>query len=332
MKFGGTSVADGHGRAAAIGQMRRALDAGKAVVAVVSAMGRMGKPYATDTLLSLAPEMGAGARDLLMSCGEVISACVMANDLLAQGIPAVPMSGVDAAVRTDGVYGGAEIVGMDPGPVRRALEDGLLPVITGFQGVGPKGRLTTLGRGGSDTSAVEIAGYLGAERAVIFTDVPGVAVCDPRIVPEAPFLGRMDSRDIRLLAEYGAKVIHPRAVAAGQKHRVPIWVRSTFDDRAGTEIAELCDPPRGLVGIAALRGCLISRQRAMNALPLGEEWLLPGGGDRTVITALRRPLSEERVSAVAALGSTARTGRLLQLLVPDAQGEQAIRRVYDILK
>ena len=332
MKFGGTSVAEAEGRAAAIRRIRRVQDEGCAAVVVVSAMGRRGQPYATDTLLSLAPEGDAAGRDLLMSCGETISACVMASDLLEHGVRAVPMSGADARIRTDGAFGRAEITGMDVSAVAALLEEDAVPVVTGFQGLGPDGRVTTLGRGGSDTSAVEIAGYLGAREALIFTDVPGVAVCDPRVVPEAPYLQRLDSRDIGLLAEYGAKVIHPRAVAAGQKHRVPIRVLSTFDERPGTEICELPDPPRGLVGIAMLRSCAVGRNRTMNALACGDRWAVPGSGETTLISALRRPLAEERAGAVAGLGETTRTGRLLQLLVPDRAADQAARCVYDILK
>jgi aspartate kinase len=173
MKFGGTSVAEAEGRAAAIRRIRRVQDEGCAAVVVVSAMGRRGQPYATDTLLSLAPEGDAAGRDLLMSCGETISACVMASDLLEHGVRAVPMSGADARIRTDGAFGRAEITGMDVSAVAALLEEDAVPVITGFQGLGPDGRVTTLGRGGSDTSAVEIAGYLGAREALIFTDVPG---------------------------------------------------------------------------------------------------------------------------------------------------------------
>ena len=332
MKFGGTSVADEQGRAAAIRQIRKARDAGAQVVAVVSAMGRLGRPYATDTLLALTPEAGAEARDLLMSCGELISACVMANDLLAAGIPAVPMSGADARISTDGVFGGAEVTDMDPAAVRRVLAGGAVPVVTGFQGVGPDGRLTTLGRGGSDTSAVEIGGYLGAQRVLIFTDVPGVAVCDPRLAPDAPFLPRLDSRDIGPLARYGAKVIHPRAVEAGRKHGVPISVRSTFDDLPGTEIRELPQPPEGLLGVAALKHCAVLDAPARDALPCGARWLLPGGGTTAAVTVLRRPLTGAQERALAALGPTARTGALAHILVPDDKADETVRRAYELLK
>lgn len=332
LKFGGTSVADEQGRKAAIRQIRAIKDSGRDAVAVVSAMGRLGKPYATDTLLSLTPEAGDRARDLLMSCGETIAACVMANELMQAGIPALPMNGASARVLTDGAFGRAEVTGMDIAPVLQALSQGQTPVITGFQGIGPGGELTTLGRGGSDTSAVEIGGYLGAERVLIFTDVPGVAVCDPRLVPEAPYLPAMDSRDILLLANYGAKVIHPRAVAAGQRHHIPVFVRSTFDDLPGTEITELPQPPAGLQGVAVLKSCIRSRVKALDALPVGDGFILPGGGDLSVVTALRRPLSDAQLFAASGLGELSRTGELLHLLVPDAEATETVRRLYEILK
>jgi len=267
-----------------------------------------------------------------MSCGETIAACVLANELEQHGMPALPMNGASARVLTDGTFGRAEVIGMDTEPVLQALSAGKVPVITGFQGVSLDGDLTTLGRGGSDTSAVEIGGYLSAENVIIFTDVPGVAVCDPRLVPEAPYLPVMDSRDILLLAQYGAKVIHPRAVAAGQKHRVPVFVRSTFDDRPGTEIAELPKLPEGLQGVALLKNCLRSRIKALDALPVGDGFVLPGGGDISIVTALCRPLSAAQTAAIAALGKTARTGELLHLLVPDGQAAEAVRQIYEILK
>lgn len=189
VKFGGTSVASAENRARAIGHIRTLRQQGMDVVAVVSAMGRRGQPYATDTLLELVgPDCAPATRDLLMSCGETLSACVLADQLSRGGIPACAMTGPEAGLRTDGAFSAAQVTGMDPQPVRQALGQGLVPVIAGFQGAGPDGRVTTLGRGGSDTSAVEIGGYLGAAEVVIFTDVPGVAKADPRIWPEAPYI------------------------------------------------------------------------------------------------------------------------------------------------
>jgi len=191
VKFGGTSVADERARTAAIGQIKNIRAAGYGVVAVVSAMGRKGAPYATDTVLGLVRPADCSAprtRDLLMSCGEIISACVFADSLEQEGVKAMPMNGMTAGIRTDGVYNAAEITDMDTSRVLKAVEEGYVPVVTGFQGVSENCDMTTLGRGGSDTSAVAIGGYLGAKGVYIYTDVPGVAETDPRIVKEARFL------------------------------------------------------------------------------------------------------------------------------------------------
>ena len=253
VKFGGTSVATGAGRRAAGEHIRDLQRRGYRVAAVVSAMGRRGDPYATDTLLDL---LGQGTapprtRDLLASCGETIAACILSRQLEDMGIPASPMSALSAGIRTDGTYGGAEITGMDPEKVEAALATGAVPVITGFQGISPDQEITTLGRGGSDTSAAAIGGFLGAEAVMIFTDVPGIAAADPRIVPEAPFLSEISYEDCLTLAECGAKVIHPRAVRIARDRGIPLWVRSTFHHQAGTRVGAVEPPIQGLIGIAS---------------------------------------------------------------------------------
>ncbi|HWQ59026.1 MAG TPA: aspartate kinase [Clostridia bacterium] len=252
VKFGGTSVADEKARACAMERIGEYRAAGYAVAVVVSAMGRMGAPYATDTLLSLV--RGADTlpetRDLIMSCGETISACVFADALCKEGIPAVPLTGMTAGIETEDVHLAAEITGMDTSRVLRVLEAGRVAVITGFQGVSKSGAVTTLGRGGSDTSAVFVAGYLAADETVIYTDVPGVAECDPRVVPEAKFLEEIDYDDMLALANLGAGVVHPRSVAAGKRFSIPVWVRSTFETMPGTKICALAKKPQGFVGIA----------------------------------------------------------------------------------
>ncbi|HOS18097.1 MAG TPA: aspartate kinase [Clostridia bacterium] len=255
VKFGGTSVADERARTCAIARISEYRRAGYSLAVIVSAMGRMGAPYATDTLLSLVrgedtlPE----TRDLIMSCGETISACVFADALCKEGVPAVPFTGATAGIQTDGIHLAAEVTGMDTRRVLQALAAGNVAVITGFQGISETGAVTTLGRGGSDTSAVCVAGYLGADETVIYTDVPGVAECDPRVVPEARFLGEIDCDDMLLLARLGAGVVHPRAIEAGKRFSMPVWVRSTFESTQGTKISALGNKPEGFVGIAMKR-------------------------------------------------------------------------------
>lgn len=309
VKFGGTSVADEKARVCAFDRIRDYQKAGFAVAAVVSAMGRLGAPYATDTLLSLVrgndtlPE----TRDMLMSCGETISACVFADALCKEGIPAIPMNGLTAGIQTDDVHLSADITGMDAARVLSVLESGKIAVVTGFQGVSASGSVTTLGRGGSDTSAVYIAGYLHAEETVIYTDVPGVAECDPRVVPAARFLDEIDSDDMLLLANSGAGVVHPRAVEAGRRFHIPVWVRSTFEATRGTVIREMERKPSGFVGIA------LKRMDGEDALSM-------------VYRNAERVLEEVRALLP---GCPARAeGDAVVIAVPKAQSNEAARALY----
>jgi aspartate kinase len=229
---------------------------GDQVVVVVSAMGRKGAPYATDTLLGLLDEAGGGdglTRDLMVSCGETISACLVAALLSARGTKAVPMNAYTARMAATGPYGDAEMSGVDPQVLRSVLAEGAVPVVTGFQAVAPDGTLVTIGRGGSDTSAVAIGAWTKADYVDIYTDVPGVAMADPRVVPEAPFLARLDYRSMYRLAANGARVLHDRSALLGERFGVRIRVRSTFDDGEGTLVSAEplpADAP-ALLGITA---------------------------------------------------------------------------------
>lgn len=252
LKFGGTSVASEEARAFAIQRIREYRDSGFCVVVVISAMGRLGAPYATDTLLSLihGTDTSPIIQDLLMSCGETISACVFADFLSQNGIPAVAMNGIGAGIQTDGAHLSAEITGMDTEYVMSVLKTGSIAVVTGFQGEGNNRETVTLGRGGSDTSAVYIAGYLHASETVIYTDVPGVAQCDPRIVKTARFLDELACCDMLALAKLGAGVVHPRAVEAALRFDIPVYVRSTFSASLGTKLIPQASSEKGFVGIA----------------------------------------------------------------------------------
>ena len=252
MKFGGSSVANPDSRAAAIGHIKYELQQGNQVVVVVSAMGRRGDPYATDTLLSLVKGSDPLMKDLVSSCGETISACVFADEMIQNGIPARPFTGESAHIITNGDFGKASVTGINTEAIREAMEQGIVPVITGFQGRTPEGETTTLGRGGSDTSAALIGGYLQADVVDIYTDVPGVARADPRIVPEAVYMDSISQQDMKTLAEWGSLVIHPKAVQAAIDYNVPLLrVRSTFDDKPGTSIGRENTP--GFAGIAVLK-------------------------------------------------------------------------------
>lgn len=237
-KFGGSSVAT----PVLKNRVREIIDAtksqGYSVVVVVSAMGRENDPYATDTLINLIknvnPNPSVQELDLVMSCGELISGVVLANYLSANGIDACFLNGEQAGIVTNSNFGDAHILYVNPQKIVECLEKGLVPVVAGFQGVDDKGRVTTLGRGGSDTTASALGVALNAEMIDIFTDVDGVMTADPRIVENARVLQSITYNEICQLARDGAKVIHPRAIEIAMQCNIPLRVRSTMNGSEGT--------------------------------------------------------------------------------------------------
>lgn len=240
-KFGGTSVVTPELRRQVVQRILDAREAGYGVVAVVSAMGRAGDPYATDTLLGLL-DGGAEAeprdRDLLLACGEIIACVVLAHALRAQELPAVALTGRDAGIITDANFGNARILRVDTERVLGHLREGRVPVVAGFQGITGDGQVTTLGRGGSDTTAAALGAALRAEAVEIFKDVEGIYTADPRLVPEAVRLDRTSYREIVEMAHLGAKVVHPRAVEIAMEGRVPLRIRPTVGDGPGTLVCD----------------------------------------------------------------------------------------------
>ncbi|OAO82967.1 Aspartokinase [Anoxybacillus flavithermus] len=242
-KFGGTSVRDEHGRNLARKHIEKALQDGYKVVVVVSAMGRKGDPYATDTLLSLIDGANAHVtnreKDLLMACGEIISSVVFTNMLNKHGIKATAFTGAQAGFRTNNDYTNAKIIDMRCERLLRALKEHDVVVVAGFQGAAENGDVTTIGRGGSDTSAAALGAALGAEWVDIFTDVEGVMTADPRIVENARPLDVVTYTEICNMAYQGAKVIHPRAVEIAMQAKVPLRIRSTYSDSPGTLVTSI---------------------------------------------------------------------------------------------
>ncbi len=240
-KFGGTSVRNKEDRIKAIEQIKRALDDQYKVVVVVSAMGRLGDPYATDTLLNLIDPKQASKReqDLLMSCGETISSVVFSNLLNQAGVKAEALTGGQAGFRTSENFTSAKIVEMRVDRVRKLLTEVDVVVVAGFQGQTELGDITTLGRGGSDTSASALGAALDAEWIDIFTDVEGVMTADPRIVQDARQLNVLTYHEISNMAYQGAKVIHPRAVEIAMNAKVPLRIRSTYSDQPGTLVTSI---------------------------------------------------------------------------------------------
>ena len=256
-KFGGTSVGDDEARLKARDRVVFAKKQGFDPVVVVSAMGRRPGPYATDSLLDLvrAKDLPVDARslDLLASCGEVISCVVMAGYLRAAGYEEVPLTGAQAGIRTDAQFGDASIQGINTARLLDVLASGRIPVVAGFQGVTDDGEVTTLGRGGSDTTATALGVALRAECVEIYTDVEGVMTVDPKIVPEARLISAITYFEVEELANNGAKVVHPRAVQIAQQGGIPVRVRSTFAESEGTFITD--DVARRVItGIAHVDG------------------------------------------------------------------------------
>lgn len=239
-KFGGTSVCTKERRNLAIKKVIECIQKGYKPVVVVSAMGRKGEPYATDSLLSLVDEdfkkNNRQGTDLLMSCGEIISSVIFSSELSKLGYKSVPLIGGQAGLITNEDFGNAEVIKADTSRIMELLKSSFIPVITGFQGISENGYITTLGRGGSDTSAAIIGGALGADEVEIYTDVDGIMTADPRIVSNASLIRRISYNEIFQLADQGAKVIHPRAVEAAMKYNVKLSIKNTLNDHEGTQI------------------------------------------------------------------------------------------------
>lgn len=240
-KFGGTSVSSENNRILVTKKIKKAIKDGYKPVVVVSAMGRKGSPYATDTLLSLVSEEfkinNPRALDLLLSCGETLSTVVMCNDLLREGVEAVPLMGGEAGIRTDNNFNNASILDVNPKNVLKILEQGKVPVVAGFQGISEEGSITTIGRGGSDVTGAILGAALKAKEVQIYTDVDGIMTADPRIVSKASLIESISYDEVFQFADQGAKVIHPRAVEISRKYNIPLVIKNTLSDCEGTTIS-----------------------------------------------------------------------------------------------
>jgi aspartate kinase len=245
-------------------RVSEAMGEGFSPVIVVSAMGRAGDPYSTDTLIALAKSeyTSSDAReiDLIMSCGEVISSVLVCNALKAHGLKATAIAGGQIGIITDDMYNNATIRDVDPRPILDRLEAGRVVVVAGFQGTSRSGDITTLGRGGSDTSAVALGVALKAELVEIYKDVDGIKTADPRVVPAARTISQLTYDETFHMANEGARVIHPRAVEIARRYDMPIRVRSAFDGSPGTLVArdKACwseaGAARPVTGVTHVRG------------------------------------------------------------------------------
>jgi aspartate kinase len=237
MKFGGTSVADAHKIRRVAARLVEARGRGQRVVGVVSAMGRH-----TDELLDLArdvsPHPNPRELDMLVSVGERISCALVAMAISDLGRDAISLTGSQAGIVTDTVHGKAKIVEIRARRIHEALDDGKIVLVAGFQGVSTAYDVTTLGRGGSDTTAVALAGALGADACEIYTDVEGVFTADPRVVSGAQKLHAVSFEEMLEMAASGARVLQLRSVEFARNHGVKLHVRSTFTGEQGTWIRE----------------------------------------------------------------------------------------------
>ncbi|MDR3599664.1 MAG: aspartate kinase [Desulfosporosinus sp.] len=248
-KFGGTSVATADRRAQVTTKVSEAVQSGFSPVIVVSAIGRSGDPYATDTFLSMVkeiyPDLPKRELDLLMSCGEVISGTILVSTLNSLGFEGILFTGGQAGIITDKEFGDARIVRVEPNAILEQLAKGKIVVVAGFQGMTEDGQITTLGRGGSDTTASALGVALEAEAIDIYTDVEGIMTADPRIVEDARTIDNVTYNEICQLAYLGAKVIHPRAVEIAMQRNIPLRIKSTFSDALGTLVTNM-HPDRGV--------------------------------------------------------------------------------------
>ncbi len=262
-KFGGSVLRRPADIAAAVAAVAEQRASGQRPVVVVSAFEGV-----TDAILTAAsallPDGGAWLRgsrqdanqplaretDRALATGEALSAALFALGLQARGIPARSFTGAEAGIRTAAAHLGAEVRRVAPRRLRQALSDGLVPVVAGFQGIGSHGELTTLGRGGTDLSAVALAAALRADRCELFKDTGGVMEADPHLVPAARLLPVVNAVELELLAELGAEVVHPVAVRRARRARLRLVVRALAADQASTEV--LPRPPRGEVTTSLL--------------------------------------------------------------------------------
>ena len=251
-KYGGSSVADVEAIKRVAKRIVDTRNAGHKLVVVVSAMGDT-----TDELLDTAAQITDNApereMDILLTAGERISMSLLSMAINELGVPAQAFTGAQAGIHTTSAYGRAQITGMVPERIARAISEGQVAIVAGFQGISDDEDVTTLGRGGSDTTAVALAAALHADVCEIYTDVDGLFSADPRIVPKAHRLRSISTEETLELAAHGAKILHLRAVEFARRYKVPLHVRSSFSEKEGTWISDRPASPalKGLVPDAA---------------------------------------------------------------------------------
>ena len=314
-KFGGSSVRDRERLLRAMTIVKRAWEQGDEVVVVLSAQGDT-----TDALLSRACELSDAPPprelDALLATGETASVALGAIALHALGVPAVSLSGWQVPLRTNGAHGGANVRGADTARIRRELAAGRVVLVAGFQGMDAAGDVTTLGRGGSDTSAVALAAFLGAARCIIYTDVDGVYTTDPRVCPTARRLAAISCDQMLRLAANGAQVLHDRSVALAMRHGVTVEVRACGEKSVGTLVVPTAESEE-ITGVTRSRDGDLTRVTVIGrALP-----------SHAAESAAREALE---TAGIAVLGVETGEQRL-SLWVDSTAADAALRAVHDAL-
>ena len=317
-KYGGTSVADIERIKHVAQRVKAEVDAGNQVAVVVSAMAGE-----TDKLVALtekaAPLHDAREYDVVVSSGEQVTAGLLAIALQDLGIQARSWLGWQIPLKTDDVHGKARIEGVDGAEIVRRLEDGQVAVVAGFQGLGSDKRITTLGRGGSDTSAVALAAAIGADRCDILKDVEGIYTADPRIVAKARKLDRITYEEMLEMASLGAKVLQTRAVEMAMKHHVRLQVVSSFNNEPGTLVVDEDE----IVEKAVVSGLTYNRNEA--------KVTLSGVADRPGIAAgIFGPLAEANINVDMIVQSSSEDGKTTDLTFTVAKGE--LRQAVKVLE
>ena len=308
-KFGGTSVADVGCIRNAAKKVKAEVEAGNEVAVVVSAMAGVTNQL-IDHVSSVSTINDASEYDVVVSSGEQVTSGLMALALQDMGIPARSWLGWQLPIRTDDAHGRARITGIKISAVQAQLCEGQVAVIPGFQGVSKNNRMTTLGRGGSDTSAVALEAALCADRCDIYTDVDGVYTCDPRIVVKAQKLDRITYEEMLEMASQGAKVLETRSVEMAMNYGVQLNVRSTFADVKGTLV---CDEDE-IVEHQVVSGIAYSRDEAKITLVRVPD--RPG-----VAAAIFGPLADENVNVDMIVQSTAADGALTNITFTVTKGD-----------
>jgi len=313
-KYGGSSVADSSRIQAVADRVRDRHASGHNLVVVVSAMGQT-----TDRLVSLASEITSNPTpremDMLLTAGERITMALLAMALHDRGIDAVSYTGSQAGILTDSSHGEARITGITAERVKESISEGKVVIVAGFQGVDPDSReITTLGRGGSDTTAVALAASLDAEACEILTDVEGVFSADPRVVPDAQRLQEVSYEDMLVLAGGGASILMPHSVEHARANGVRVHVRSSFTDEPGTWV--VADTPgRDVVGIAT------DSEGGAGVITI------VGSGAAQVATKVESALHEAGISSSV----SGRGDRFARLEVPVERIDDAVRCAHDEL-